>query len=108
MSLFHIQGLKPVPQKSKSIPFLEHLDKFNLDLCSQIYNNSPHVSCLGMNTGRGWNPNWDGSYLPEYSEYEAETWTPCTSVFYIVLVKFLAPKTSTIPIYIKFTKTYQF
>ena len=40
----------------------------HLDLCSRRYNNSPQVSCLGMNPGRGWNPNLEESYLLEYSE----------------------------------------
>ena len=52
--------------------FLEHLQELHLDLCSPIYSNFPQVSYLGMNSGRGWNPNLEGSYLPEYSESEAE------------------------------------
>ena len=43
----------------------------------------PQVSCLGMNSGGGWNPNFDGSYLPEYSEYEAEFWTQCKPGFHL-------------------------
>ena len=63
VSLFHILGLNLRPKKVQSIPFLEHLHKFNLDLCGPRYRNSPQVSCLGMNLGRCWNPNLEGSYL---------------------------------------------
>ena len=71
--------------------FLEHLQEFHLDLCSPSYNNSAQVSCLGMNSRRGWNPNLEGSYLPEYRESEAEFWTQCTSGFYLlVIVGFLS------------------
>ena len=72
MSLSHPWGLKLLPQKLKSIPFLEHIHKFNLDFCSSIYNNSPQVSYLGMNPGRGWNPNLEGSYLLEYRKSKDE------------------------------------
>ena len=72
MSLFHHQSLKILPQKVQSVPYLEHLVKFHLDIFSPRYNNSPQVSCLGMNGGRGWNPDLEESYLPEYSEYEDE------------------------------------
>ena len=54
---------------------MEYLHKFHLDLCSPIYSNYPQVFYLGMNLGRGWNPNLEGSYLLEYSESEAEFWT---------------------------------
>ena len=70
VSLDHLLSLKIGPPKLQSVPFLEHLQEFYLDLCSPIYFNSPQVSCLGMNSGWGWNPNLEGSYLAEYSEYE--------------------------------------
>ena len=73
MSLFHLVGMKLGPQKLQSIPFLEHLHKFHLDHRSPRYSNSPQVSYLGMNLG--WNPNLEGLYLLEYSEYEDEIWT---------------------------------
>ena len=73
MSLDHLLSLKFVPQKVQSVPFLEHLEKFHLDLRSSIYSNYPEVTCLGMNPGRSWNPNLEESYLLEYSEYEVET-----------------------------------
>ena len=57
---------------------MEHLVKFHLDLRSQRYSNYPKVSCLGMNLGRGWNPDLEESYLPKYSEYEAEIVTKCS------------------------------
>ena len=53
MTLFHIMVLKIRPQKLNSVPFLEHLHKFHLDLCIPRYSSSPQVSCLGMNPGRG-------------------------------------------------------
>ena len=70
------------PQKLQSVPFLEHLQEFHLDLCISRYCRSPQMSCLGMNFGRGWNPNLERSYLPEYSEYEADFWTQCSSGCY--------------------------
>ena len=75
MSFFHLQGLKPLPKQVQFVPYLEHLEKFNLDLHGLRYSNSPKVSCLGMNPGIGWNPNLEESYLPEYREYEAENFT---------------------------------
>ena len=78
MSLFQILGLKHRSMKVKSIPFLTHLHKFILDLCSPRYGNSPQVSCLWMNPRRGWNPELEESYLPEYSESEVESFTQCT------------------------------
>ena len=64
VSLFHLLVLKLGPHKLKSVIFLEHLQEFNLDLCSPIYCRSPQVSCLWMISGRGWNPNLEGSYIP--------------------------------------------
>ena len=32
-----------------------------------------------MNLGRGWIPDLEESYLPEYREYEAETFTQATA-----------------------------
>ena len=57
MSLLHLLGLKHGPQKVQFVPFLEHLQEFHLDLCSSRYCRSTQMSCLGMNSGRGWNPN---------------------------------------------------
>ena len=108
MSLFHLLGLNIGPQNLHSMPFLEHLQKFYLDLFIPIYSNYPQVSCLGMNPGRGWNPNLEGSYLLEYRKYEAELWIQCKSRFYIRAMKVLDPKTSPISIYSECTKTYQF
>ena len=62
--LVHILSLKLESKKLQLLPFLEHIYKFNLDLCSQIYSNYPQVSFLGMNPGRGQNPNLEGSYIP--------------------------------------------
>ena len=75
VSLVHLLSLKFGPPKLKSIPFLENFQEFHLDLYSPSYSNSSQVSCLKMNSERGWNPNLEGSYLPEYTEYEAEVWT---------------------------------
>ena len=86
------------------MPFL----KSHLDLRSPRYSNSPQVSCLGRNPRRGWNPNLEESSLLEYSESEVKTWTPCTSGIYLLLVKILAPETSSILRYSECTKTYEF
>ena len=51
---------------------MEYLTKFHLEIRSPRYRNFPSVSYLGMNPGRGWNPDLEESYLPEYSEYEAD------------------------------------
>ena len=83
MSLFHLLDLKLRTHKLQFVPFLEHLQKFHLDLFSPRYSNSPQVSCLGMNPGRGWNPNLEGSYRQEYSESEVKFWIVCTSGFYL-------------------------
>ena len=91
MSLFHLLRLKIGPQKLQSVIVLYNLYKFHLELCIPRYINSPQVSCLGMNPGRSWNPNLEGSYIPEYSESEAEFWTQCTERFYLQPLKFLAP-----------------
>ena len=81
VSPFHLRGLKLLPQKVQSIPFLENLGKFNLDLCIPRYRNSPQVSYLGMNPGRGWNPELEESHLPEYRESKAEIFTQGTLYF---------------------------
>ena len=105
MSLVHLQVQKFGPQKVNSVLFLGHLQEFHLDLCSPRYNNSPQVSCLGMNSGRGWNPNLEGSYLQEYSEYEAEFWKQCKSIFYIHPLQFPMPNPLPISRYSECTKT---
>ena len=108
MSLFHLQGLKLLPQKVPSVPFLKHLEKFHLDLSSPRYSNSPKVSCLGMNLGIGWNPDLEESYFPEYSESEAETFTQGTSGIYLRPIKVSAPEPSPISRYNECTKTTSF
>ena len=94
MSLVHLQVRKFIPQKLKSVPFLEHLQEFHLDLCIPIYCRSPHMSCLWMISGRGWNSNFERSYILEYSEYKAEFWIKCSVGFYIQPLKFSASETS--------------
>ena len=74
VSLVHLLSLTFGPPKLKSMPFLEHLQEFHLDLCSPIYCNSPQVSCLWMISGRGWNPNFERSYLPKYEEFWGLKW----------------------------------
>ena len=108
MSLFHLRGLKGLPPKLQSVPNLEHLTKFHLDLRRPRYKNYPYVFCLGMNPGRGWNPDLEETYLPEYSEYEAETFTQCTSKKFLRTVKFLTPDPSPISRYNESTKTTSF
>ena len=105
VSLFHLLVLNFGPQKLQSVIFLEHLQEFHLDLCSPSYSSSPQVSYLWMNSGRGWNPNLEGSYLQEYSESEAEFWTQCTSGFYLWPLQFSAPEPSPISEYSESTKT---
>ena len=61
-----------------------------------------------MNPGRGWNPDLEESYLPEYREYEADTFTKGTSGIYLQPVKFLAPDPSPISIYSECTKMTSF
>ena len=105
VSLFHLMSLKLGPQNLQYVPFLEHLPKFHLDLFSPRYSNSPQVSCSGMNSGRGWNPNLEGSYCPEYRESEAEFWQKCTSGFYLWPLQFSVPDTFPISGYSECTKT---
>ena len=52
-----------------------------------------------MNPGRGWNPNLEESYLPEYSDSEAEIFTQCTTRISLWPVKILASKASAISHY---------
>ena len=108
MSLVNLQDLKLLPQKLKSVPFIEHLDKFHLDLYILRYSNSPQVSCLGMNPGRGWNHDLEESYLLEYSEFDAETFTKGTSVFHLRPVKISVHDTSSILRYRECTKISRF
>ena len=105
VSLFHLLVLNFIPHKLNSMIFLENLHKFHLDLCSPRYSNSPQVSCLRMNFGRGWNPNVESSYLLEYSEYESDFWTQAPSWFYVQTLQFSAPETSPISEYNDCTKT---
>ena len=61
-----------------------------------------------MNLGRSWNLDLEESYLPEYSEYKAATFTHATLGIYLQPVKFLAPETSPISIYSECTKMTSF
>ena len=61
-----------------------------------------------MNPGRGWNLALEKSYLPEYREYEAETFTQCTSGIHLQTVKFSAPDPYPISRYSEYTKTTRF
>ena len=61
-----------------------------------------------MNPGRGWNPDLEETYLPEYRKYDDKCFTKGTSVFYLQVVKILAPDTSSILRYREFTKTTRF
>ena len=108
MSLVHLQSLISEPQKLKSIPFMEHLQEFHLDIFIPRYCNSPQVSCLGMNSGRVWNPNFERTYLLEQSESEAKTWPRCTSEIYLRTMKVSAPDPSPISRYSESTKTISF
>ena len=61
-----------------------------------------------MNLGRGWNPDLEESYLPEYSEYEVEYFTQGTVEIYLQPMKILAPEPSPISRYSECTKTTSF
>ena len=108
VSLVHLQVLKFGSKKLEAMLFLENLQEFHLDLCIPIYCNYPQVSCLGMNSGRGWNPNLERTNLLEYSEYEDEFWIQCSSRFYLRTLEFSAPDTSPISEYSKCSKMQQF
>ena len=105
VSLVHILSLIFGTPKVRFGPFLELLQKFHLDLCSPIYFNSTQVSCLWLISGRGWNPNFERSYLPEYSESEADFWTQCSSGFFLRPLQLSASETSPISKYSDCTKT---
>ena len=66
------------------------------------------MSCLEMNHGRGWNPDLEESYLPEDSEYEAESFTKCSEQIFISPINILASEISPISRYRKCTKTTSF
>ena len=87
---------------------MEHLQEFHLDLCSSRYCISPQMSCSGMNSGRGWDPNMERSYLLEYNKFESDFWTQDSSGFYIQCLQVSASETSPISEYCDYTKTYQF
>ena len=108
VKLVHLIILHLGPQKLNSMPFMEHLQEFNLDLCTPIYSNFPQVSCLGMNSRRGWNPNLEGSYIPEQRESKAEFWKKCKLGFYIRSLQFSTLDPSPISGYRECTKTYHF
>ena len=61
-----------------------------------------------MNFGRGWNPNLEGSYIPEYRESKAKFWIQCKSGFYIQLLQFSTLDPSPISGYSECNKTQQF
>ena len=61
-----------------------------------------------MNPGRDWNPNLKESYILEYRESEAKTFTQSTSGIYLRPVKILAPDPSPIVRYTECTKTTSF
>ena len=52
-----------------------------------------------MNSGRGWNPELEESYLPDYSESEAETFTHGTWGFHIFIFKVVSPNPSPVARY---------
>ena len=79
-----------------------------MDLCSSRYCRYPQMSCLGMNSGRGWNPNLERSYLLEYRESDSHFWIQASSGFYIRPLKFFNSETSPILRYSKCTKTFRF
>ena len=61
-----------------------------------------------MNLGIGWNPDFEESYLPEYSESQDETFTQGTSRIYIHPVNFSVPDPSPILRYRECTKMTSF
>ena len=61
-----------------------------------------------MNHGRGWNPDLAESYLVEYSEYEDDMFTQCSTQMFIWPVKISASDPSPISRYRKCTKTTSF
>ena len=105
---FHLLGLKLLPQKVQLVPYLKNLAKFHLDLRSPKYRNSPSVTYLRINSGRGQNPILEESYLLEYSESEAETFKQCSLGIYLRLVKVSAPEPYQISRYSESTKTTKF
>ena len=66
------------------------------------------MSYLGINLGRGWNPDLEESYLQEYRELEAEIVTQGTSRFYLRIVKVSALDRSPILRYSESTKNTRF
>ena len=78
MSLVDLLSLIFGTKKLKSVPFLERLHEFHLDLCSPRYINYPQVFCLWMISRRAWNPDFERSYLLEYNESEAEVQKQCS------------------------------
>ena len=61
-----------------------------------------------MNPGRGWKLDLVESYLPEYSESEAETFTKGTSGMYLRPIKVSAHEPSPISRYSECTKMTSF
>ena len=105
MSLVHLLSLIFKSTKLKSMPFLEHLKEFHLDLCSPGYCRYPQVSYLWIISGRGWNPNVERSYLLEYIESKVEVWKLTSSGFFLRTLRFSSPETSPISGYSECTKT---
>ena len=82
VSRVHLLSLTFIEKKVQYVPFLENLQECHLDICSPRYCNSPQESCLWMIYGRGWNPNFERSYLPEYSGSKADFCKQCSSGLY--------------------------
>ena len=61
-----------------------------------------------MNPRRGWNPDLEESYLPEYSESEAESLTHSTFGIYLQPINILTPEPSLISRNSECTKTTSF
>ena len=66
------------------------------------------MSCLGINRGRGWNPDLEESYLPEYSESKAEMYIQCSQRTFLWSVKISSSENFPISRYNKCTKTTSF
>ena len=61
-----------------------------------------------MNPARGWNPDLEESYLPEYREFKAKGFTKGTQGFYLCCVKISATEPSSISRYSECTQTTSF
>ena len=61
-----------------------------------------------MNPGRGWNPDLEESYLPEYNKSKVEMYTQYSTRMFIWPIKSSASDLSPILRYSKCTKTTSF